>query len=52
MSPAHESTGTVIKTADEDLANFLEGLLDSKLTKSDDNFVIMIASDHGRWSNK
>ena len=45
ISTGHEHSGTVIKTADEDLKNTLEKML---LTNNpNEDFVLMIAADHG-----
>ena len=52
LSPGHEKSGTVIKTADYDLMLFLESILDYQKTKLDEDFVLIIASDHGKHSSE
>lgn len=42
INTAHESTGTVISTLDDDLVFFLR-----KLSKNDEDFVLFLMADHG-----
>lgn len=43
LSPGHERSGTVIRTADADLKEFLE-----TMTSTEEDLVLMVGSDHGR----
>lgn len=43
LSPGHERSGTVIRTADADLKEFLEAI-----TSAEEDLVLMVGSDHGR----
>lgn len=52
LSPGHEKSGTVIKTADFDLMLFLEAILDDQKQRKDEDFVLMIAADHGKHSSE
>jgi hypothetical protein len=52
ISPAHESSGTVIRTADDDVKEFFEKMLDYYITHPNEDFVLMFASDHGKHSNE
>jgi hypothetical protein len=51
LSPGHEETGTVIRTADEDLRDFFATMLEAAKNK-DEDIVVMLASDHGKHSNE
>jgi len=51
LSPGHESSGTVIRTADLDSKNFLEEVFEYYFKNSED-FVLMFASDHGKHSRE
>ena len=42
MVPAHENSGTVVSTLDEDLASFFKGLFETT-----DEFVVFLMADHG-----
>ena len=45
--PAHEDSGTVISTLDQDLVDFLSKVLETK-----DKIIIMLQGDHGiRYGN-
>lgn len=52
LSTAHEATGTVIRTADDDLASFFKVLLDFFKQNPDEDFVIHLMSDHGKHSKE
>ena len=45
ISTGHEHTGTVIKTADDDLRDTLKKLMGNR--KENEDMVVMVASDHG-----
>ena len=47
LSPGHEKTGTVIRTADSDVKEFFREILNYYRSNQED-FVIMFASDHGK----
>jgi len=52
LSPGHEKSGTVIKTADYDLMLFLEAILDDQKQRKDEDFVLVVAADHGKHSSE
>jgi hypothetical protein len=47
LSPGHEESGTVIRTADEDTMEFFQTMLQAAANRFED-LVIMMASDHGK----
>lgn len=47
MSPGHEDTGTVIRTADKDLKEFLKWAFEYYKDMEED-IVIVVLSDHGK----
>ena len=52
LSPGHERSGTVIRTADYDTQQFLQQLLDTQKQRPDEDFLLVLASDHGKHSNE
>jgi len=48
LSPGHERSGTVIRTADEDLKEFLATLTQAAESATGEDTVILVGSDHGR----
>jgi len=52
LSPGHEKSGTVIRTADEDTKQFLKKLLDKQRSRPEEDFVLVLAADHGKHSNE
>ncbi|CAG9321643.1 unnamed protein product [Blepharisma stoltei] len=52
LSPAHESTGTVIRTVDDDLKDFFIDLLYFLYEHPEEDFVIHLMSDHGKHSKE
>lgn len=51
LSPGHENTGTVIKTADKDLVEFFTEIFENFDHKNED-IMINFLSDHGKHSDK
>ena len=51
LSPGHEDTGTVIKTADPDIKEFIESMFRTHKENNED-LVLMIASDHGKHTKE
>jgi hypothetical protein len=49
LSPGHEETGTVIRSADVDTMEFFQTMLEAAANR-DEDLVIMMASDHGKHS--
>ena len=47
LTTAHEPTGTLIRTADKDVKNFISEILNYYKHKEED-VVLMVASDHGK----
>ena len=52
LSPGHEGSGTVIRTADPDVKNFFEEILTYYKNNPQEDFVIMLSSDHGKHSRE
>lgn len=48
LSPGHERSGTVIRTADDDLKEFLATLTQTAEAATEEDIVILVGSDHGR----
>lgn len=52
LSPGHEKSGTVIRTADEDTKDFLRKLLNTQRSRPEEDFVLVLAADHGKHSSE
>ncbi|CAG9320998.1 unnamed protein product [Blepharisma stoltei] len=52
LSPAHESTGTVIRTADSDLKDFFVNIFEYFKNHPEEDFAIHLMSDHGKHSRE
>jgi hypothetical protein len=52
ISPAHEDSGTVIRTADLDVKNFFKELFDYYDSHPNEDLVLMFASDHGKHTKE
>ena len=48
ITTAHEKSGTIIKTVDPDLLNMLKELLEYFNNHKEEDFVFIIAGDHGK----
>lgn len=48
ITTAHEKSGTIIKTVDEDLYEMLKDLLEEFSSYENEDFVLVIAGDHGK----
>jgi hypothetical protein len=47
LNPGHENTGSVIKTVDTDVVNFLSSVLSNYDAKNED-IVLVLTADHGK----